>query len=107
VFQALREWFTDGSKTDHGVGYGVFGPNTKLFESMGKWPSVFQAEVPAITLCARVNLEKGLAGAHIPIFSGSQAALKALQSWTFKSRQVLECYESLQKLSARNKATLY
>ena len=101
------KWFTDGSKTDHGVGCGVFGPNTELFVAMGKWPTVFQAEVHAITLCARVNLEKGLAGAHIAIFSDSQAALKALQSWTFKSRQVLECYETLQKLSTRNKVTLY
>ena len=29
--------------------------------AIGNWPSVFQAEVHAITLCARVKLEKGLA----------------------------------------------
>ena len=41
-------WYTDGSKTDLGVGAGIWGPNCKIAVSMGKWPTVFQSEIYAI-----------------------------------------------------------
>lgn len=100
-------WFTDGSKMDTGVGAGVYGPNTKISEPMGTWPTVFQAEIQAINICARINIEKGQKGAHISIFSDSQAALLALSSWSFSSKLSLECFDTLQKLSMRNRVTLF
>ena len=47
-------WFTDGSRTDLGTGSGVCGlkPNKRYRFSLGKFASVFQAEIYAILLCA-------------------------------------------------------
>lgn len=99
-------WFTDGSKTNTGVGAGIFGPNTKISEPMGKWPSVFQAEIQAISICALTNLKRGIKGAHITIYSDSQAALKALMSHSLESRLVEECVNNLQKLCTKNTVVL-
>lgn len=100
-------WYTDGSKMATGVGAGVFGPNVKLSEPMGMWTTVFQAEIQAINLCARLNLTRGHRGARFAIFSDSQAALQALSSWTFSSGIVMECYDTLQRLATGNRVTLY
>lgn len=99
-------WYTDGSTISSGVGAGVYGPNTRISEPMGSWPTVFQAEIQAIIICARVIIAKGMKGTHISIFSDSQAALQALSSWEFKSKLTLECFDTLQQLAGRNKITL-
>ena len=99
-------WFTDGSKMDYGAGAGVFGPNTRVSIPMGKWPSVFQTEIHAIQTCALLNLNKGLKGANITIYSDSQAALRALSSWSFSSKLVKECFDILQRLASDNRVTL-
>jgi hypothetical protein len=43
-------WYTDGSKTNHGPGAGVYcdGTRRKLSFSLGQYTTVFQAEVYAI-----------------------------------------------------------
>ena len=99
-------WFTDGSKMESGVGAGVFGPNTKASIPMGMCPTVFQAELHAIEICARLNLSKGIKGARIYIFSDSQAALKALSSNLVDSISVKSCYDALQSLARLNKVKL-
>ena len=47
-------WFTDGSRTDLETGSDVYGlkPNKSYRFSLGKFASVFQAEIYAILLCA-------------------------------------------------------
>ena len=42
-------WFTDGSRSSMGVGAGVYGEsqNVKISKSLGKYTSIFQAEVRA------------------------------------------------------------
>ena len=100
------DWYTDGSKTDSGVGAGIYGPNTTASIAMGRWPTVFQAEVYAISVCATLILSKGLKGAKIRIFSDSQAALKSLSCYSFTSKLALECFLNLQSLSLYNKVHL-
>ena len=55
-------WYTDGSKMEEGVGAGVYGPGCRLFEGLGHSPTIFQAEIHAINLCAQRCLSKGLKG---------------------------------------------
>ncbi|GBP11128.1 Retrovirus-related Pol polyprotein from type-1 retrotransposable element R1 4 [Eumeta japonica] len=107
VKQGSQLWFTDGSKLEDGsAGAGIVGPNFQRAVAMGKTATVFQAEVHAIELCARECLRRNVIRADICILSDSQAALKALTSYSFRSRLVWECYEILQALSLRNKLVL-
>ncbi|XP_036339813.1 uncharacterized protein LOC118749151 [Rhagoletis pomonella] len=74
------QWYTDGSKTPEGIGAGVYGPRLQLSVPMGAYPSIFQAEVYAISLCAEINLRRNYRNERILILSDSQAALKANSS---------------------------
>lgn len=51
-------FYTDGSKQDNMVGAGITGPGIKISVSMGKWPTVFQAEVYAIHTRMCIYLHK-------------------------------------------------
>ena len=100
-------FFTDGSKSNVGVGAGVYGPSCEIYEPMGSTPTVFQAEIYAIELCARHCLAMSeLAGQTIYILSDSQAALRALSSRTIKSRLVLDCFAALKALADKCWLTL-
>jgi RNase H. len=75
-------WFTDGSKTMNGTGAVVCGRSlgSRLSIPLGKYATVFQAEVYAILTCVyeiqmNVGPEK-----YMSIYSDSQAALKAIQA---------------------------
>jgi hypothetical protein len=47
-------WFTDGSKMKGGTGAGIYGQSLRrrLSFSLGKYATVFQAEIHAILACA-------------------------------------------------------
>jgi len=47
-------WFTDGSKMREGMGAGVYGLSVgrRLSFSLGRYATVFQAEIYAILACA-------------------------------------------------------
>jgi len=47
-------WFTDGSKMREGTGAGVYGQSVgrRLSFSLGRYATVFQAEMYAILACA-------------------------------------------------------
>ena len=100
--QNSMSWFTDGSKTSEGVGAGIYGPHHKISLSLGHWPSVFQAELYAIEMCASLNIDSGIVGTNINIYSDSQAALKALLSHNQTSLIVQSCYNKLQILAQCN-----
>ena len=106
-----HNFYTDGSLRDSYAGSGVFSestdPNLEISARLGKNISVFQAEVLAISLCANYCLDNGYSGKRVNICSDSQASLKALESFFFGSKLVLECRNSLQKLCCRNTVTLY
>ena len=104
--QHAIEWYTDGSKSEAGTGFGVFGPDTKLSEPMGKYASIFQAEINAIGRCAEVSIQRNYRNKHIVINSDSQAAIKALNSPIITSRLVWECLGHLNELGRTNRVLL-
>jgi hypothetical protein len=64
------------------TGMGIFGPSVRYYEALGASTTIFQAEMYAINVCARICLDtEGLAGKHVYIMRGSQAALRALKSF--------------------------
>jgi hypothetical protein len=69
-------WFTDGSKTNTGIGAGVYcyGTRQKLSFSLGQYTTVFQAEVYAIKSCADENIDRHYKNRNIYILSDSHAA---------------------------------
>jgi RNase H len=86
---------------------GIYGPSIRYFEALGSSPTIFQAEMYAINVCARICLtEGGNEGKHIYIMSDSQAALKALKAHTFKSKLVAECLDVLKRLTLKCTVTL-
>ena len=99
-------WFTDASKINGNTGIGIYGPNCRIRKALGQSTSVFQGELIAIQQCASINLNKGLKGANINICSDSQAALKALRAFTYESRSVSECLDTLTALAKSNKVNL-
>ena len=100
-------FYTDGSKMGNKVGAGITGPGVKLSVAMGKWPTVFQAEIYAILECTAICLKRKYRNANICIFSDSQAALNALKSVACTSKLVSDCVVMLQQLATHNKVNLY
>ena len=100
-------FYTDGSKMNDRVGAGVTGPGVDLSIPMGRWPTVFQAEVQAILECSVICLRRKYRHSNICIMSDSQAALNALKSATCTSKLVWECSQSLQTLGCNNQVNLY
>lgn len=100
-------FYTDGSKIGSNTGSGVYGPGVKEIIPMGVWPTVFQAEVYAILVCAKICLKRNYRHAKIGIFSDSQAALLALKSAKCTSKLVWECSAALRELSRQNQVLLY
>ncbi|KAL7723822.1 hypothetical protein ACLKA6_002147 [Drosophila palustris] len=69
-------------------------------------PSIFQAEIHAIEVCAIECIRRRMQGATIFILSDSQAALKALQSFNITSKRVDNCLRQLDRLGKRNTLTV-
>jgi Ribonuclease HI len=90
------------SKISFGTGGGVFGGKAGLVYSLGAFVTVFQAEVFAIISSICKSIARGYSGRTITIFIDSQAALKALESVTDKSKLVLECLGCLDELAIHN-----
>ena len=74
--------------------------------NLGKYATIFQAEVFAIELCARELSNKSLVNKNISIVSDSQAALKALSSSKINSKLVWSCIGSLECLGVDNRVTV-
>ena len=107
IRQGSVVFYTDGSKMNDSTGAGINGPGISISIPMGRWPTVFQAEIFAIYECAQVCLARKYRHANICIFSDSQAALKALKAFTCTSKLVWECILSLKQLAERNQVCLY
>jgi len=65
------KWYTNGSLTNQGTGFGVVGPRLSHYESLGTHTSIFQAEVCAIGRCADFNLTRNYRNRDIAILSDS------------------------------------
>lgn len=100
-------FYTDGSKMGNKTGAGITGPGLSISAPMGRWTTVFLAEIYAILECASACLKRNYRHSTICIFSDSQAALNALNSSKCQSRLVWECVILLKKLGNINRVFLY
>jgi hypothetical protein len=102
--------YTDGSKTNKGSGAGVYkcgcGPRRHLSFSLGKYTTVFQAEVYAIKACAVGNLDRDYKNRNFCVLLDSQAAIKSLDNYQINSKLVWDCHQSIVKLAKHNKVQL-
>lgn len=71
------KWYTDGSKMAQGTEIGIHGPKTIYFESLGKNPSIFQADAHAIARCVQFNIEESRTEIlyHVHYFSSFKTAI--------------------------------
>ena len=95
-------WYTDGSRMKEGTGAGVYGQSLKrrLSFSLGRYTTVFQAEIFAILACVYDIQSQNRPEKYISICSDSQAALKALQAVRTTSSLVHQCQKALNDISA-------
>jgi hypothetical protein len=98
-------WYMDGSKMNEGTGAGVYGQvmRKRFSFSLGRYATVFQAEVYAIKACTDENIKRGYCNRNIYILSDSQAAIKTLQNCKIYSKLVWDCHQSLMILAESNK----
>jgi len=75
-------WFTDGSKMREGTGAGVYGQSVgrRLSFSVGRYFTLFQAEIYAILVCVYEIQFQNRPEKYVSICCDSQVALKALQA---------------------------
>jgi hypothetical protein len=75
-------WFTEGSKMREGTRVGVYGQSVgrRLSFSLGRYATVFQANIYAILACVHENQFQGKPEKHVRICSDSQADVKALMA---------------------------
>jgi hypothetical protein len=75
-------WFTDRSKMREGTGAKFCGQSVKrrLSFSLGRYATVFQAEIYAILACVYEIQTLHRSEKYVSIRSDSQAALKSLQA---------------------------
>jgi ribonuclease HI len=101
-------WFTDGSKMKKGTRAGVYGQSVKrrLSFPLGRYTTVFQAEIYAILACVYEFQSLDRPEKHISICSDSQVVLKSLQA-TKTSLLVQQCQKALNDISTQYVVGLY
>jgi len=102
-------WFTDGSKMKEGTGAGVYGQSVgrRLSFSLGRYATVFQAEIYAILACVHKIQFQSRPEKHVSICSDSQVALKALKAVRTTSPLVQQCQKALNYISTWHAVGLY
>jgi hypothetical protein len=108
AFQSDRKggliWFQDTCNTGDGMcDYGTRQKRQKFSFSLGKYTTVFQAEMYTIKACAVENLGSDYKNCNIYILSDSQAAVKALDNYRVSSKLVWDCHQSFVKLAEHNR----
>ena len=104
--------YTDGSHIDRKTGAGIFFKHHQILEMenqaifLGKFATVYQAEVFAITQAADAMNKAGITNQTIFILSDSQAALQALACPKVKQVLIGNCINNLNTLSQNNQVTL-
>ena len=92
--------YTDGSKTQEGVGFAVYGENLIIQHSLPSWATVYTAELLAIKYALdAVSVHKLN---NVIIFSDSQSSLEAVKTYTPQNKLVSEIQYMLYKLKQSN-----
>jgi ribonuclease HI len=101
-------WFTDRSRMREGTGAGIYGQSvgSRLSFSLGRYATVFQAEICAILACAYEIQHQNRPERYTSICSDSQAALKALQAVRM-SPLVQQCQRALNDISTQHAVGLF
>jgi hypothetical protein len=80
----------------------IYSPSLRYYEALGSSAAIFKADMSAINVWARICLTtQGLTGKHVCIMSYSQAALRALKSYTFTSKLVAKCLDNLKRIALK------
>nr|XP_044248538.1 uncharacterized protein LOC123002436 [Drosophila takahashii] len=100
--------YTDGSKLNLQTGGGVFSPepDIKVSFRLPDHCSVFQAEVMATQEAMSYLDTTNHCNTDIIIFSDSQAALRALDSYSTNSLTISECRKSLNEMATHLRISL-
>jgi hypothetical protein len=101
-------WFTDGSKMKERTGAGVYGQSVgrRLSFCLGRYATVFQAEIFAILACVYEIQFQNSPEKYVSICSDSQATLKALQA-VRTSPLIPQGPKALNDISTRHAVGLY
>jgi ribonuclease HI len=96
--------YTDASKSEAGVGIGIFSNDLELtlLYKLQDHANVFQAEVYAIGEGVNHCINSNIKGRRICFLTDSRAALLALNNCMIRSNTVLECVSSLNLLGQDN-----
>lgn len=86
----------------------IAGPNCKLSKFLvpGLSPTVFQAELHAVEICAEEYITSNFRNSSIYLFTDRQAVLKTLRSFTMESKLAWNYLGVLNKLWGRNKVII-
>ena len=93
--------FTDGSKSDAGVGFGVVFPTLERGSTLPHFASIFTAELHGIIKAVKEIILIG--GSHFTIFCDSRSVLQSLSNFTSHHPLVLEVLEWLLLAKHRGK----
>jgi ribonuclease HI len=94
---------------EEGTGAGDSGQSVvrRLSFSLGRYITVFQAEIYAILACVTEIKFQNIPEKYASICSDSQAALQALQTVRTTSPLVQQCQKTLNDISTRHAVGLY
>ena len=97
-------WFTDGSKTKEGTGDGFYEQSVgeRLNSSLGRYVTIFQAEIYAILACVYEIQIQNRPEKYVCVCSDSQTVLKAIQAVRTTSPLVQQCQKALNDMSTRH-----
>ncbi len=100
-------WYTDGSLTQlSGAGYHCSQLQHNESIPLGKYASVFQAEVTGILNSCTEIIKRNRFERPTFICTDSQAAIKSLTKNKFTSALILECRDDLETISRQNQTSL-
>ena len=101
-------WYSDGSKMRKGTGAEVYGQSVgrRFSFSIGRYATVFQAEIYAILACAHEVQSQNRTERYDSISSDSLAALKAFKA-VKTSPLVYQCQRALNDISTRQVVGLF
>ncbi len=103
--------YTDGSKIHDKAGFGFVVVENNQHQVtvkgyLGKATTVYQAEVEAVANAADHLVSLHYLRKRIKFRIDNQAAVRALASPFIKSKQVLRCFDALQRLANYNRVSL-
>lgn len=99
--------YTDGSLNEAaGAGIVCYDPTFERSIPLGKYSSIYLAEIRAILESVDIASEMNITNKTIFICTDSQAILKALASPIFTSATTLDTWEALNKIALSNKVNL-